>query len=391
MKRYHVWTIGCQMNVADSRGLAADLEGLGYAWTDDPEAADVVVLNTCVVRQPVEDKVYGRLGSLLKTRRERPGMVVALMGCLVGQGEARRLRSRFPDVDVFLPPATTRPLLDYLRGADLDGAARRHEARSVAGRWAAQDAGLPAPSRLPLRDRGRVVSAHVPIIHGCSWVCTFCIIPARRGPERSRPAEAVVQDVEALVAEGVREVILLGQIVDRYGHDRDDANALPHLLRRLNDVEHLERIRFLTSHPAFLSDELLAAVAELPKVMEQIEIPLQAGHDRTLARMKRGYTVDEYCRLVARVRESVPDPAIHTDIIVGFPGETEEEFEATYRVVEALRLDKVHIAKFSSRPGTVAAKLLVDDVSTGEKERRRRSLDGLQERIRGEINAALVG
>jgi len=416
--KYHIWTIGCQMNTADSQRLGSELERLGLAWSERAEDADVVVLNTCVVRQQAEDKIYGRLGSLRALKAARPDLLIGLMGCLVGARPSKDLVRRFPEVDVFIPPSETTPLTDLVRARALDAAARQLEAGTLAARWTVQDEGpdlalapagdglpSPAPERdahasgilaaggitLPRHERGSLISAHVPVIHGCSWVCTFCIIPSRRGPERSRTDGEIEAHVRSLVEQGVREVTLLGQIVDRYGHDRGEADALPRLLRKLDAIDGLERIRFLTSHPNFMTDALLDAVAELPKVMEHIEVPIQAGDDAVLLRMKRGYTADDYRRLVERIRARIPGAAIHTDIIVGFPGETEAQFQATYDILSELRLDKSHIAKFSSRPGTVAAKTMADDVSDDEKERRRAALDALQGRVCADINARHLG
>lgn len=387
--KYHTWTIGCQMNTADTQRLAAELEKLGYVWSDVAEDADVIVLNTCVVRQQAEDKVVGRLTSLAPVKKERPGTVIALMGCLVGAKPARALAKQFPQVDVFLPPSETSPLVDALRGRLLGQVAQEHEAAALAARWAAQDE--EAGWDIPERERARAVSAHVPVVYGCNWVCTFCIIPSRRGPERSRPEDDIVGEVRRLTEQGIREVMLLGQIVDRYGYDRGESDAFARLLERLNDLPGLARIRFLTSHPKFMTDSILDAVAGLPKVMEHIEVPVQAGSDRTLERMKRGYTVADYRRLVDRIRARVPNVAIHTDIIVGFSGETIEEFEGTAQLLEELQLDKAHLAKFSMRPGTVAAKLFADDVPAEEKERRRIALDAIQEKSCAAINARQLG
>ena len=391
--KYHIWTIGCQMNTADSQRLASDLEKLGYLWTDEAEEADVIVLNTCVVRQQAEDKVYGRLSSLKPFKAARPELVIGLMGCLVGHKAPSSLAKRFPQVDVFVPPSETAPLVDLLRARAIEAAARDLEQSQIALRWALQD-GPAAPAgtlNLPLRERGALIAAHVPISFGCNWVCTFCIIPSRRGPERSRPADEIVSHITSLVDQGVREVTLLGQIVDRYGYDWGARDGLPRLLERLNGVDGLERIRFLTSHPTFMTDELLDTVAALPKVMEHIEVPVQAGNNDVLKRMKRGYTADDYRALVANIRRRVPGTAIHTDIIVGFCGETEAQFQETYDLLAELRLDKTHLAKFSARPGTVAAKIMADDVPEEEKERRRKLLDDLQASICADINSRHVG
>ncbi|RMF30944.1 MAG: tRNA (N6-isopentenyl adenosine(37)-C2)-methylthiotransferase MiaB [Chloroflexi bacterium] len=385
--KYHVWTIGCQMNVADSQRLASALEKLGYRHAPRAEEADIIVLNTCVVRQQAEDKVYGRLGSLKPLKERYPDKIIGLMGCLVGVRDPAPLRKRFPWVDVFMPPSEPGPLLDYLGERGVIDPGQALELGQTAHRHRLQDEELV----LPAHERGRLVSAHVPVVYGCSHACTFCIIPFRRGVERSRRVGEIVAEVRSLAAQGVREVTLLGQIVDRYGMDIPDGPSLAGLLRAVHQVEGIERIRFLTSHPNWMNDELLETVAELPKVCEQIEVPVQAGDDEILARMKRGYTVDDYRRLIARIREKVPGVAIATDIIVGFPGETEAQFQRTYDLLAELRLDKAHIAKYSPRPQTVAARKMADDVPPEEKERRRKALDALQERIVGEINARLLG
>ncbi len=391
---YHIWTIGCQMNSADSQRMGSELERLGYSYCERAEDADVVVLNTCVVRQQAEDKIYGRLGSLGSIKAERPGMVIGLMGCLVGHKPPASLARKFPEVDVFIPPSETSPLIDFIRARGTDAEAQVVDADATTLRWRLQDAapeGTEGAITVPSHERGSLIGAHVPIILGCSWVCTFCIIPSRRGPERSRSAESIEAHVRSLVEQGVREVTLLGQIVDRYGFDLGENDGLPRLLERLDTIDGLERIRFLTSHPNFMTDHLLDTVAGLPKVMEHIEVPIQAGDDEVLRRMKRGYTAAEYRSLVYRIRDRIPGAAIHTDIIVGFSGETEEQFQRTLDVLGELRLDKAHIAKFSSRPGTVADKTMADDVSDVEKERRRIAVDDLQRRICAEINAGHLG
>jgi tRNA-2-methylthio-N6-dimethylallyladenosine synthase len=374
------------MNVADSRHVATALEGLGYAPVDRAEAADVVVLNTCVVRQQAEDKIYGRLGSLKPLKAQRPDAVIAVMGCLVGIRDPEPLRKRFPWVDVFLPPSEPGPLLDLLvaRGA-------ADEDRAWAASQLARRHDIPAAHLLPVQQRGELVAANVPIVLGCSHACAYCVIPYRRGAERSRDPDEILAEVRALAAQGVREVTLLGQIVDRYGTDlypdaQPPTTPLVDLLRQVHQVEGLERIRFLTSHPNWMRDDLLAAVAELPKVCEHIEVPVQAGDDEVLARMRRGYTADDYRRLITRVRERIPGVAITTDIIVGFPGETRPQFQRTVELLAELKLDKAHIARYSPRPQTLATRRYPDDVPWEEKERRRKVLDDLQEEIVSRIN-----
>ena len=381
--KYHVWTIGCQMNVADSQRTASALERLGYEPTSDPAQADVIVLNTCVVRQSAEDKVYGRLTSLRSLKERRPEVVINLMGCLVGARPDNRLREVFPYVDVFSPPSDPGPLLEHL--SRIDG--RSLAASETERRHALMDGG----PLLPLSDQGRLVSAYVPVVYGCSHACAFCVIPLRRGIERSRPIGEIAAEVRALTTQGVREITLLGQIVDRYGKDFSDSPGLPGLLRALHDVSGLERIRFLTSHPSWMSDELLDTVAELPRVCEHIEVPVQAGDDEILQRMKRGYTSDDYRRLIERIRRRLPEVSIATDVIVGFPGETAGQFQRTYDLLAELRLDVAHLARYSPRPGTVAARRMPDDVPEAEKERRFRALEELQAGIAAEINARYVG
>lgn len=391
-KRYYIWTIGCQMNVADSNHVAAHLDRLGYEPTERPEDADVIVLNTCVVRQSAEDKVLGKLGSLKPLKQRHPEKVIALMGCFVGVKPNPKLQERFPWVDVFMPPSEPAPLIHYLVGDKVTAEAREEEGRRLREQWRLQDELSLGQSVRHLAIHGEPpVTAYVPVVYGCSFACTFCIIPYRRGKERSRPLEEVVAEVKDLVAQGVREVTLLGQIVDRYGYDWGGRPDLADLLYAIHDIEGLWRIRFLTSHPNFLSDRILDAVAELPKVMPHIEVPVQAGDDEVLARMRRGYTVADYYRLVEKIRKRIPDVAIHTDIIVGFPGETEEQFMGTYRLLEELRLDKAHLARYSPRPGTVSARFMKDDVPDEEKRRRHKLLEELQERIQREKNQALLG
>ncbi len=381
--KYHIWTAGCQMNVADSQRVASSLEHLGYQMTEHAEDANVIVLNTCVVRQSAEDKAYGRLQSLRPIKKARPDLVINLMGCLVGVKGYERLQKHFPYVDVFSPPSDPGPLIAYLTQDDT----RNLEQAETARRFAAMDGDL----ILPVQARGQLVASHVPIVLGCSHACTFCIIPYRRGTERSRSVGEITAEVRSLVSQGVKEITLLGQIVDRYGKDIPDGPDLSALLRIVSQVDGLERIRFLTSHPNWMSDELLDTVAGLPRVMPHIEVPVQAGNDQVLENMHRGYTVDDYRKLIERIRQRIPGVAIATDIIVGFPGETEAQFQDTYNLLEELRLDVAHLARYSSRPGTVATRRMQDDVSDPEKWRRFRLLEDQQERITGEINARYQG
>ena len=373
--RYYLWTIGCQMNFADSRKAAEELAQLGYQEAERPQDADLILLNTCVVRQSAEDKVVGRLTSLQGLKRRRPGIKLALMGCFVD--EIPELQQRYPWVDAFIRPSDVPAVVEL---------AKRDAEHAPHADMTAAEARPP-------------VSVGVPISYGCDHLCTYCIVRLRRGPEVSRPMDEIVGEVGDLARRGVKEITLLGQNVDSYGHDLagiDRRNSdgrwspdLADLLEAVHPVEGLARIRFLTSHPSDMTQRLIETVAQLPKVCEHMEVPVQSGDDTMLRRMGRGYTAAAYRDLVTRIRAAIPGVGLATDVIVGFPGETEAQYQATYRLLEELRFDMVHVAAYSPRPGT-PAKRLSDDVPPEVKERRRKEVDLLQERIVGEINARLL-
>jgi tRNA-2-methylthio-N6-dimethylallyladenosine synthase len=372
MTYYHIWTIGCQMNAADSRRAAESLERLGYRWTKRADAADLIVLNTCVVRQSAEDKVLGRLSSLKPLKKKHPEAVIAVMGCLVDDVPA--LKQTFPYVDAFFKPSDVEGLVEFI------------ESRHPASNFQPPTSHL----QLPIPNIQYPVSRYVPIIEGCDHFCTYCIVRLRRGRERSRPVDEIVEEAECLAKRGAREVTLLGQNVDAYGHDLPGQPDLADVLEAVHSIEDLWRIRFLTSHPADMKTRIIDAVASLPKVCEHIEIPVQSGDDAVLKRMVRGYTVGQYRGLVAKIRERIPGVSLATDVIVGFPGETEEQFQNTCRLLEETRFDVVHVAAYSPRPGTAASRL-PDDVPQEEKEHRRKVIEELQEEIAGEINQKLLG
>jgi tRNA-2-methylthio-N6-dimethylallyladenosine synthase len=381
--KYHIWTEGCQMNVADSQRVGSSLEHLGYIHTETIEEADVIVLNTCVVRQSAEDKAYGRVTSLAPLKKKNPNLVINLMGCMVGVRGAEKLRAKLPFVDVFSPPSDPGPLISHLTQGEVHSLEQAETAR----RFLLMDNEL----ILPVAERGKLVSAHVPIVYGCSHACTFCIIPSKRGGERSRPVGDIVAEIRSLAKQGVKEVTLLGQIVDRYGKDIPDGPNLAALLRLIHEIDGIERIRFLTSHPNYFSEDLIQTIAILPRVMPHIELPIQAGDDEVLVNMKRGYTQQDYRDLVAKIRVQIPDNSIATDVIVGFPGETEEQFMETYRLLSDLKLDVVHVARYSPREGTVATRNMDDNLPEEEKMRRLHMLDDLQEQIVTEINKKYLG
>ncbi len=360
--KYHIWTEGCQMNVADSMRVASALEKMGYHDTSHPKEADVIILNTCVVRQSAEDKAVGRLSSLRPLKDQNPDLIINLMGCMVGVKDNPVLKKRFPYVDVFSPPSDPEPLVKHL----LEKEGRAHELDETLTRFAYMDGDLVLPSE----EKGNLVASFISIVLGCSYACTYCIIPYRRGIEKSRSPEEILAEAQSLADQGVKEITLLGQIVDRYGKDNPDYPTLGGLLRRLHSIRGIERIRFLTSHPNYMTDELLDTVSDFPKIMPHIEVPIQAGNDLVLENMRRGYTNHQYRELIHRIRERIPGVSIATDIIVGFPGETEEQYQDTYNLLAELKLDVAHLARYSPREGTVSARKMADDVPDEEKWRR---------------------
>ena len=356
------------MNKADSERLESALGQMGLAPRQSPLDADVIVLNSCVVRQSAEDRVVGMMSGLKPLKRRAPDKVVALMGCMVGP-KTDALQKRFPYVDVFMRPQQYQPLIDLLGerlGIDPEGCVGPLVARPD-------------------------VATYIPIIHGCDKFCAFCIIPYRRGREVSRPIADIAREAGLLSQRGVKEVTLLGQNVDSYGHDLPGAVDLADLLAAVNDVRGIERVRFLTSHPNDMSDHIIDAVAELDKVCEHINLPFQAGDDQVLANMRRGYTSDEYRRVIHKIRERIPRVSISADVIVGFCGETDAQFQQTLSLVSDIKFDKLHSAAYSTREGTIAARNLTDDVPQDEKKARLKALDELQEKISADINARLLG
>ena len=369
MPTYHIWTVGCQMNVADSQRLGSALDQLGYDRVEAADDADIVVLNSCVVRQGAEDKVVSRLDSLKGLKKKRSEVTIALTGCMVGP-RADGLQDRFPHVDFFMPPQEVNALVEF--AADRQGLA------------CDADQMLLVPSRPQ-------VSTFIPVIQGCDEFCTYCIVPYRRGRESSRPLDEIVREAESLAARGVVEVTLLGQIVDKYGHDLPGDTDLADLLAAVNDVEGIQRIRFLTSHPRDMSDRILHAVADLPKVVEHLNVPFQSGDDAVLARMRRPYAIAEYLDLIERARSVIPGVALATDVIVGFCGETDDEFRRTIDVLERVCFDTVHIAAYSTRPGTIADRRMADDVPPAIKLERKKLVEQVQEGIATQRNAPLLG
>jgi len=369
MGAFHIWTIGCQMNVADSRRLAESLERYGLQPAGSAGEADVVVLYSCVVRQAAEDRVHGQLHALRQMKADRPGLKVVVAGCV---SDIPDWRKRYPFVDLIAEPGQDLTVRDRL--IDLLDLSERY-------RFEPEQA-----VRIP------GISEGVTIHQGCNRHCTYCIVPATRGGERSRAPQVIVDEVSTLVERGTREVVLLSQIVERYGRDLQPRSRLSDLLRMLDrDVPELQRMRFLTSYPGDFGRDLIDAIAELPSVCEDVNLPIQAGDDDTLARMRRGYVVNHYRQLIGRLRERMPEIGLSTDVIVGFPGETDTQFEHTLDMLDEFRFDVVHVAMYSPRPGTVAATEMTDDVPREEKRRRLHAVEDLQKRIATEINARYLG
>jgi tRNA-2-methylthio-N6-dimethylallyladenosine synthase len=373
-KRFFIWTIGCQMNEADSAKVAAMLQEVGYARTEDEQEADIVVLNSCVVRQSAEDKVAGKLNNLARLKRQKPDMPLVLTGCMVTK-QQETLTKQFPHVDLFFDPS------------DFDKLQR------VVPELSMLDDDLEALPHYyqPVTQAGRSgVTAYVPIIYGCNFLCSYCIVPYRRGKETSRPFPDIVTEVERIVATGVREVTLLGQTVNAYGHDLPGNRSLAELLNAIDAIDGLERLRFLTSHPKYMGDDIIDAMANLKSTCEHMNLPVQAGDNDVLRRMRRTYTRDTWMERIAYTRRQMPDATIATDIIVGFPGETEAQFMQTYDMLERTKCDKVHLAMYSPRPGTLSARW-EDDIPHEEKFRRHQELEHLQKRICTEINDRRLG
>ena len=428
MPRFHLWTLGCQMNRSDSEEMTGRLLGAGCEEAASMDDADLVVINTCAIREGAEQKVIGRQGHLARLKAARPGMRVVLTGCSVREPDRAGLRKRYPAVDVFLRPDEEPELIDRLGLASAQGAIGANGtigtvgATTTVGRTVVGVADHLSTTRAQAVGQGTVargstMSAWLPIIYGCDKTCTYCIVPFSRGPERSRPFDDIVDEARQLAAAGYQEVTLLGQNVNSYGHDlapeprfahvdaerwagrRLDLHGRPDLAELIRAIDALRtadgrpaisRLRFVTSHPWDLSDRLIAALADCSSVCEHLHLPVQAGDDEVLRRMGRQYTIGHYQERLARIREAVPGITISTDIIVGFCGETDAQAQATRELLETVRYDQVFAAAYSLRPGTPATHL-ADDVPADVKRRRLNELLALQESIGLERNRSWLG
>ena len=425
--KYHIWTVGCQMNQADSQRIQTILDELGWEETGMDEA-NLVVLNTCSVRKAPEEKAHNQLALLKHAKAKRSDLLVALMGCMIGnQKTIDELRKRYPHIDLFMKVEQADILPRFLeeRWTPISGAGCLdiEYLPNEQDEYSEQEEPIPTEPMLPtfatstntigkrtvlpmaitpkpgerlahyptkIEPLQASPTAWLPVILGCNKVCTYCIVPYRRGRERSRPVDELVIEAHSLVQKGAKELTLLGQTVEAYGLDLPDRPDLAFLMEQLSVIEGLQRIRFMTSYPRHMTDSMIERMAHLPKVCEHLNIPVQAGDDNLLKRMKRGYTLDEYREKIQRVRALWPSITLSTDIIVGFCGETEEEFQHTLDLLEEIRFDVVHVAAYSPRPGTVAARW-EDNIPLSEKKRRLHAVEEVQARIAFEINQQYVG
>jgi tRNA-2-methylthio-N6-dimethylallyladenosine synthase len=421
--KYHIWTVGCQMNQADSQRVASILDGLGWEESDSMDGANLVVLNTCSVREQPEKRAHGQLSLLRHAKEQRDDLLVAMMGCMIGnQRTIDDLKRRYPAVDLFFKVESADILPEFLEerwtpisgegcvdfadmGAPIESdfgsplptlpvlpmPTRRTAGQpmQITPRPAARDLHYPGAAEHLAKTRGP--TAWLPVILGCNKVCSYCIVPSRRGVERSRPMDELFIEAQELVSQGARELTLLGQTVEAYGLDLSAGSGdLGDLMERLSEIEGLERIRFMTSYPPHMTDKIIQQMAALPKVCEHVNIPVQHGDDGVLARMRRGYTTGEYRNLIAKLRAWWPGVALSTDVIVGFCGETDEEFQRLLDLLEEVRFDVVHVAAYSPRPGTLSNKWQ-DDVPLAVKKDRLHAVEAIQERVSREINASYVG
>ena len=377
--RVYVETYGCQMNVADTELIEGILQGAGYRTVGEPGEADIILVNTCAVREHAEERVFGRLGELTRYKHRNPSLVLGVAGCM-----AEHLREAIPArasaVDLVVGPDA------YRRLPELIAAHVREE--------------HPADPTLDVRldrqenylginpVRGESATGWVTIMRGCDRFCTFCVVPYTRGREKSVPPDEILRQVRGLAENSYREVCLLGQTVNSYRHGETD---FADLLRRVSAVDGIERVRFTSPHPADFTPKLVATMGEVPEICPYVHLPVQSGSDAILARMRRDYTIEHYLRIVEDLRRAIPECALSTDIIVGFSGETEEDYERTYRLMEEVRFDFAFMFKYSAREGTAAARSLPDDVPEEEKGRRLQAIIRLQERISAERFGACVG
>ena len=365
--KYNIWTSGCQMNKSDSEMLAGQFESLGIIPDKSFKDADIMVLNTCVVRQSAEDNAVSLLNKIKLLKSSDDRKFLAVMGCMVGPN-SRNLSEQFPHVDVWARPQEFNSIINLVCNRfniNLDGC-------------------LSNVTEKP------GVTKFISVTHGCDKFCTFCIIPYRRGREKSRTINDLIDEIIIYVEKGVKEVTLLGQNIDSYGHDLRPRKDLADLIQKVHEIKGLDRIRFLTSHPNDMSIRIIETIRDLPKVCKNINLPFQAGDDIVLSNMRRGYTVNQFLDKINLIKNIIPNVTLTTDLIVGFPGETRLQFENSLNVLKQIEFDKVHVAGYSTREGTVASRKLNDDISIEEKKIRIKEVNALQEDIQYNKNHRLI-
>jgi tRNA-2-methylthio-N6-dimethylallyladenosine synthase len=392
-KRLYIETVGCQMNMLDSELVVAALRKDGYELVDAPGKADTILFNTCSVRQHAEDKIYSALGRLKHAKKHNPDKVIGVLGCMA-QKDQELIFKRAPYVDLVVGPGQLHQVPQMIESAR--GRGEQQLAVSMGRKDGSRlEIAESFESYDPLREaemRPSPYQAYVRIMIGCDKFCTYCIVPMVRGPEQSRPPEHIVLEAKKLADEGCREITLLGQTVNSYKHRAGDRTTrLSDLLAMLQDVEGIDRLRFVTNFPNDMTDDLLFAVRDLPKVMPYLHVPAQSGSNRVLERMKRLYTVEEYRGMMDRIRTIVPEATVTSDFIVGFCGETDEDFDATMDLVREQRFKNSYIFKYSERPGTKAPSLFPDDIPDDVKRRRNNELLAVQNAISEELNQPMIG
>ena len=385
--RYFLHSYGCQMNKLDSELVESRLLQAGYRAAKTEEEADVVLLNTCSVRQHAEDRVWSRLGRLRIRKRREPSLVVGVLGCMA-QEHKRSMQARMPHVDLVVGPSAFGDIekkVEQARQRNL-GAAQLGAGILAVNQGASGD-GI----RRNVKVRPHRSQAYISVMRGCNMPCTYCIVPTTRGPEISRTIDQIAEEAERLADDGVTEVTLLGQTVNAYGRDQNPKVTLAQLLHRLHEIPSLHRIAFITSHPNFLTEELIAAFADLPRLSQYLHLPVQSGSNRVLKAMQRGYTVERYLDRVERLMDVAPHIELHSDFIVGFPSETVDDFQATADLMQRVRFAQSYVFKYSPRPCTVSADERSDDIPEAEKRRRNGILLELQEAHSSEHNQRQVG
>lgn len=374
-KFYHIVTYGCQMNESDSERYAGQLESLGYYRTDDMYMADVILLNTCCVRETAEGKILGKIGELKHIKQHNPDLIIAVTGCMAQEWQDR-LFERAPHIDLVIGTHNIHKLIELIQ-----------ERQAKSGHYLEADMTLPAFHDLPTK-RFQKFFAWVPIMNGCNKFCTYCIVPYVRGREVSRPIADIVREIEAVAAEGYKEITLLGQNVNSYGLDLKDGTDFSALLQAVDGVDGIERVRYMTSHPKDMTFAMIDAIADSRKVVNHMHLPIQSGSDELLKKMNRGYTTEDYLKLVEYARRRIPDLVLTTDIIVGFPGETEEMFCQTLELLKQVQYDMAYTFIYSPRTGTPAAKM-ENQIPQDEKSRRLQRLMDVQNVYSLKLNQAM--